>query len=187
MMTAARTRFLLSAALALGLAACTPGGRASDLKSVEKEIMKNGQYWQRKDTSSAIYMQGPKAQQMLNRDISRCVTELGELDRLGQINAGFPADRKDTDTTGDADRKELMGHDVPERDGALLNEQSQYADFESCMVAKGWERVAYVPYAAAERGADAYIANHAGLQSRTKNESRGTAKEKTGPYDKLND
>ena len=52
--------------------ACTPGKSVNDI---------GGQFWQRVSVSEAVYQQGPKAQQMLNRDISRCVVELRELER----------------------------------------------------------------------------------------------------------
>ena len=51
-----------------------------------------GQFWQRVSVSDAIYQQGPKAQQMLNRDISRCVFELRELERLGSVKDAIPTD-----------------------------------------------------------------------------------------------
>ena len=183
----AHMKIALSAALAITLAACTPAGRASNLTSVENEIAKNGQYWQRKDATSAVWQQGPKAQQVLNRDISRCVTELGELERLGQIKSAFPAEKKDTDTTADGARKALMDWDTPERDGYLLAEGAQYMDFETCMKSKGWERVMYVPHRVAERSADAYVQNHVVLGSRSKYEGENTDHEKEGPYEDLND
>lgn len=186
-MNARFTLLLTAAALACTLSACETPGRASDLKNVENEIAKHGQYWQRKDATSAVWMQGAKAQQVLNRDISRCVTELGELERLGQIKAAFPAEKKDTDTTADGARQKLMDWDTPERDGALLTEPDQYADFETCMKAKGWERTMYVPYDTAERGAEAYVETHVDLKNRTKYEAKDTPEEKSGPYSGLND
>lgn len=116
----------------------------------------NGQYWQRVNMSDAIYAQGPKAQQMLNRDISRCVTELRELERLGTIKNAIP-----TDFEGrvlDPDEKAMNDWDTPERDQHLLAEHGDYHDFESCMLDKGWERVKHVPYDVAERAEDNYYA-----------------------------
>jgi hypothetical protein len=49
-------------------------------------------YWERSDASSSVYLEGPKAQQMLQRDIARCVTEIRELERLGSIRHAMPAD-----------------------------------------------------------------------------------------------
>lgn len=39
---------------------------------MERELDENARYWQRKDTTDAIYQQGPKAQQMLFQDMARC-------------------------------------------------------------------------------------------------------------------
>jgi hypothetical protein len=183
----ARLTLLVTVALSCALAACETAGRASDLEKIEANVAKNGMYWQRTNATSAIWMQGPKAQQVLNRDISRCVTELGELERLGQIKAAFPADKKDTKETADGARMTLMDWDSPERDGYLLVEPGQYQDFEACMVDKGWERTQYVPYDAAKRAGKAYVENHVDLKSRTKHEQRGQMDEKKGPYDNLND
>lgn len=182
----ARLMLLVTAALSITLSACETAGSARDLNKVEMQIAKNGQYWQRSDATSAVWQTGPKAQQLLNRDIAACVTTLGELERLGQIKSAFPAEKKDTVTTADAAQKELMGNDTPERDGNLLMEPTQYNDFEACMRTKGWERVLYVPHDVAQRGAEGYMDNHIALQSRTTHEKRGTMGEKTGPYDNLN-
>ena len=104
----------------------------------------DGQYWQRASVSEAIWAEGPKAQQMLNRDISRCVVELQELEGLGAIKDAIPTDRNGK--LLEPDERDLSDHDTPERDGALLAEHSDYHDFDGCMLAKGWERVKYVPY-----------------------------------------
>jgi hypothetical protein len=140
----------VAAASILALAACgTP---------VNKNVEFGGQYWQRVSVSESIYQQGPKAQQMLNRDIARCVTELRELERLGQVKNAIP-----TDMTGrvlDPDDKELEDWDTPERDQHLFAEQGDYHDFESCMLAKGWERVLHVPYDVADEARDNYIRAH---------------------------
>ena len=110
-----------------------------------------GQYWQRVSVSEASYMQGPKAQQMLNRDIGRCVTDLRELERLGVIKNAIPTDFSgrvlDPDET---DAAKLADWDTPERDGALLAEHTDYQDFEGCMLSKGWERIKSVPFEVAE-------------------------------------
>jgi hypothetical protein len=102
------------------------------------------QYWQRFSVSESIYMRGPKAQQMLNRDIARCVVELRELERLGVLKNAIP-----TDPEGrvlDPDENALLDHDYPERDDNLFAEHENYHDFESCMQSKGWERVRQVPF-----------------------------------------
>ena len=108
-----------------------------------------GQYWQRASASEAIYQQGPKVQQMLDRDIARCVTEMRELERLDAVKDAIP-----TDPTGkilEPDEKEMSKIDVPDHDASLLAERSDYHDFEACMISKGWERVKYVPFEVAER------------------------------------
>lgn len=155
--------FLFVSALAVAgtLAACTPG---RNLENIEHEIAKNGRYWQRTSATSATWMQGPKAQQVLNRDIARCVTELAELERLGQIKSVFPVEKTDAAKTADEAQKSLMEWDNPERDGALLAEGSQYIDFETCMKAKGWERVMYVPYDTGVRAGSNFVNNHVYLK-----------------------
>lgn len=118
----------------------------------------NGQYWQRASVSDAAYQQGPKAQQMLNRDIGRCVTELRELEGLGSIKDAIPSD-----ITGRAlnpDEMKLADWDSPERDGMLLAEHTDYTDFEGCMMSKGWERIKYVPYDVAEKSRRTWFQSH---------------------------
>ena len=135
-----RPRVLLGLPLLLTLAACsTPH-------------IDNGQYWQRSSVSEAAYMEGPKAQQMLNRDISRCVVELRELEGLGSVKDAIPAARDGTVLSPkEMDEKQLEDWDTPERDGALLAEHTDYTDFEGCMTSKGWERVKYVPFEVATK------------------------------------
>jgi len=177
---------VLSVSLAGLLAGCCSSG-LTDPKEVAQKIAANGMYWQRKDATSAIWMQGPKAQETLNRDISRCVREGLELERLGQIKSAFPAEKKDKeDANGDKDREDLMAFDIPERDGALLVEHQQFDDFETCMISKGWERIMYVPYDVSVRGADTYLQNHIEQKSRTIHEKKDQKDEKKSPYDHLN-
>ncbi len=95
---------------------------------------------------------------MLNRDISRCVVELRELESLGSIKNAIPTDR--SGKLLDPDEKSLAGNDTPERDGALLAEHTDYQDFESCMLAKGWERIKYVPYETAEKSRRVWFVSH---------------------------
>ncbi len=127
----------------------------------EKEIIENGQFWQRVHTSEAVYMRGPKAQQLLNRDISRCVTELRELERLGSLKGAIP-----TDTKGrilDPDQMAIESQDAPDRDQYLFAEHKDFNDFETCMLSKGWERVMYVPYDEAYDSSKTYINSHVEL------------------------
>src|SRR5688572_10752918 len=53
-----------------------------------------GQHWQRANPSEQIYQQGPKADQMLDRDIGRCVFELEELRDLGVVHDPIITDPK---------------------------------------------------------------------------------------------
>ncbi|MCB1592542.1 MAG: hypothetical protein KDI90_08845 [Alphaproteobacteria bacterium] len=128
-------------------------------ESINDRIDAMGQYWQRVSTTSSIYMRGPKAQQMLHRDIARCVVELRELERLGVVKDAIPAYAEGLVLSEDETR--LAGWDAPERDEQLFAEQSEYYDFEGCMLAKGWERTKYVPYDVAIRSRDDYLAAHA--------------------------
>ncbi len=120
--------------------------------------LEQGQYWQRISTTEAIYLQGPKAQESLNRDIAQCVVELRELERLGQIKNSVSMD--ENGRIVDPDRALLENNDMPERSGDLLLEQTNYRDFEGCMLAKGWERVAYVPYNVVKDSQESYLRNH---------------------------
>lgn len=145
---------LLASFSALSLAACGSG--------MTHEIEENGRYWQRIDTSDAIYQRGPKAQQMLFQDIARCTSELNELERLGAVRNAIPADSFDKDlkkVDPDSPEGRLARWDTPERDGYLRTEHLDYHDFEGCMTFKGWERVKYVNYETAKRARDTYLDN----------------------------
>lgn len=123
-----------------------------------KPKTEQGQYWQRTNASETIYINGPKAQQLLNRDIARCVTELRELERLGQIKDAIP-----TNTKGrvlDPDEAKLAKVDSPEREGYLFAEHKNYQDFEGCMDHAGWERTTVVSYEAVDRAEKNFFANH---------------------------
>ena len=138
-------RGLLITTAVLALAGC-----ATEYKDpyTPQELIHKGQYWQRSSASSAAYIRGPKAQQMLNRDIADCVTELKELQRLGSLKNAFPSGTDQYGNTIDMETPEgrLADFDTPERDGALVSEVFDYTDFESCMMHNGWERVEYMPY-----------------------------------------
>jgi len=143
-MTSSSIKLFLFAVLLVGfLNACTP------LRNLDE-----ADFWQRANTSEAAYTDGPKVQQMLNRDIARCVTELRELERIGVIKEAIPTDRLGRHE--DVDKKELSRLDDVSREGYLLAEHRPYRDFESCMHAKGWERVAYLPYNVVDRGYQSY-------------------------------
>jgi len=141
---------VLGLAVLITLSACELG---------PKRDLDNSQYWQRVSASSATYVRGPKAQQMLNRDIARCVTELRELEDLGTLKDAIPTDAHGRvldpqyDTQADS-------WDEPERDGALLAEQTDFHDFETCMLDKGWERTKFVPYDVSAVAANNYYRHH---------------------------
>lgn len=160
-------------------AACTPGKHIGNI---------DGQYWQRINTSESIWLQGPKAQQSLNRDIARCVSELRELERLGAIKNGIPTDRNGR--VLDPDQKELEKWDTPSHDESLLIEHGDYQDFEGCMLDKGWERVKFVGFKEDEASRQNYLRAHVDYeyQSRVegKDHKRGVPDPK-GPYETLNE
>lgn len=112
------------------LSACTQTQHTS--------VEDNAAFWERTDSVSALYMRGPKAQHMLHKDISSCVSEVKELSRLGTIrNANPPAGIEMN--VGLADNWQS-----PKGDGPLHTEFRDFHDFESCMNFKGWGRVNYV-------------------------------------------
>ena len=177
-----RLSILLGSTVAL-MAACT-----SDF-SDEHKILHDSHYWQYRDISDAAYQRGPKAQQMLSRDISRCVTEIRELERLGAIRYVTPADTMSTGEVPDPDTPagSLAEWESPTRDGYLRAEHLDYHDFETCMMHKGWERVAHVPYDVAEESREVYIESILGQKHKYRsNKPSGFAVEKNDDYDNLN-
>jgi hypothetical protein len=165
----------LTAIAALSLSACNPVPSS-----------KSEQFWQKKNVSEAIYAQGPKAQQMLNRDIARCVFELQELERLGVTKNAIPTNVYGM--TLDPDEQRLRDHDTPERDQNLLAEHYDYLDFEGCMADKGWERTKSVPFVVAAWGRENYKRAHIELSKRpddAKAKSTVTSND-TGDYGGVN-
>jgi hypothetical protein len=160
---------VLSATAALGLSACN---------SVTDEYVetKNGHYWQRTDASSAVYQRGPKAQQMLHRDIAKCVYQVRELQRLNTIRSVTPGDidinGKTPDATVAAGR--LASQDTPERDGFLYAEQTDFHDFETCMNGQGWDRVEYLPYDTSVEARSNYIKTMKEEERRSKSAGNNT-------------
>ena len=126
--------------------------------SSTKPQVDNGQYWQRTNASETTYINGPKAVQLLNRDIARCVTELRELERLGQIKNAIPTNSKGR--VLNPDEAELKRVDALEREGYLFAEHKNYQDFEGCMDHAGWERTTTVSYEAVKRAEKNFFANH---------------------------
>lgn len=117
----------------------------------------NAQYWQRKNVSESVYLRGTKAQQILNQDIAACVTELKELERLGQIKDAIPTQYGHVMAPHEI---EMLENDSPERDGALFAEQTNYHDFNGCMRSKGWERTYKVSFDTMQRARETYEKNH---------------------------
>lgn len=121
--------------------------------------MEDAKYWQRKSASSALYLQGPKAQQMLHKNIAACVTEINELENLGAVRRAVPANYNSGNTTEarTASQETLDQWDSPQRDGYLYAEHLDYHDFETCMDAKGWERAEWLPYTQADKARKDYL------------------------------
>lgn len=142
-------RLILVSACTLAVAACS-----SDPK------LENAQYWQRSSATSALYLEGPKAQQGLHENIASCTHEINELVRLGAIRRAIPADTVNGQVPDPSTPSGRMaGWESPQRDGYLYAQHSDYHDFETCMGSKGWERVEYLPYTTADRARKDYIEN----------------------------
>lgn len=123
--------------------------------AIPKKDMNKAQYWQRSSIADAAYQQGPKAQEMLNRDIAHCVSTLKELERIGTIRNAIPADSMGR--VLDRDEEQYMAFETPDRFGGLNLEAADYHDFEGCMLSKGWERTMFVPYTNASRSREVYL------------------------------
>ena len=171
---------VLSGVAVLALSAC-------DTVSDSYLETKDGHYWQRTDASAAIYQRGPKAQQMLHRDIAKCVYQVRELQRLGAIRTATPGDVDINGKTPDASvaAGRLSSQDTPERDGYLNAEQTDFHDFETCMNGNGWDRVEYLPYNISVEARDNYIATMEQEKRRAQggNNTDHTAKEKAKAED----
>ena len=153
----------------------------------QTNVVDTGQYWQRSSVSDAAYTQGPKAQQMLNKDIAACVAELRELERLGQIREAIPANPV-TGRVQSSGEEALAKWDEPERVKYLLAEHGEYHDFETCMIDKGWERVKHVPYDVAHNSRKNYMKNHVDYEYIPPYlDPRGESRtQEDGPYGDLN-
>ena len=123
--------------------------------------LQDARYWQRQSVSSSLYMQGPKAQQMLHIDIAGCTNDIRELERLGAIRDVIPThyNHGNTIEPRTAAKAELDEWDTPERDGYLYAEHLDYHDFETCMYSKGWERVEYLSHTDIDEARDDYLEN----------------------------
>lgn len=140
----------------------------------KEEILTNPHYWERSEASSAIWLRGPKAQQVLHQDIARCVSEIRELERLGSLRRAIPGDTDAAGNYPDPQTAEggLAQWETPDRDGYLRAEFLDYHDFETCMQAKGWQRVDSVSYRMAEEAREVYIETILGQKYRTKTGER---------------
>ena len=154
--------------------------------------MEDAQYWQRSSATSALYLEGPKAQQGLHQDIATCTNEINELLRLGAIRRAIPAETVNGQVPDpETPEGRMAGWDSPERDGFLRAEHSDYHDFETCMMAKGWERVEYLPYTTADRARQEYLDNmnkskKRGLKDRENVTSVHVRAQDPAPYKDLN-
>ena len=158
--------FLLFAALLLP--ACSSTSASGD-----------GYYWQRVGASEAAFTQGPKAQQLLNGHIASCTAQVEELERLGSLRNGVPRAPDGGHLT--ENQAIYEGWNLPKRDDNLLLEHSDFHDFESCMLAHGWERVKTVPYDVATRARDSRVQAHVGLR-RQHAASSAPSSEQNGDY-----
>lgn len=149
-----------------------------------QEIEMNGTYWQRVDTTDAIYQRGPKAQQMLFQDQANCTATLNEMQRLGAIRNAVPPETFDkaySHTDPNSPRGRMADYDTPERNGYIRVENLEFHDFETCMMSKGWERTKYVNAETRERSRNDYL-DAIGYQR-----FRSTTNEKVqSDYDHLN-
>ncbi len=149
-----------------------------------QEIEMNGTYWQRVDTTDAIYQRGPKAQQMLFQDQANCTATLNEMQRLGAIKSAVPPETFDkaySHVDPNSPRGRMADYDTPERNGYIRVENLEFHDFETCMISKGWERTKYVNPETRERSRNDYL-DAIGYQR-----FRSTTNEKVqSDYDHLN-
>jgi hypothetical protein len=173
---------------ALALSAC--GGHGV----FKNHNMEKAEYWQRQNASSAIYMQGPKAQQLLHKNIANCTVEIRELKNLGEIRRAMPANYNSGNSLNGnraAPQRTLDGWDTPQRDGYLHSEHLDYTDFESCMYAKGWERAEYLPYTDADKARKDYKKRYGSAgSSKTDREnvtSLNPRSQNPTPYENMNE
>lgn len=138
-----RLKIVVAAGALLGLSACVipPTGQA---------------YWQRVEDNSALYMTGPKAQQVLDENIATCVREVDELVELGALRETTPPDTHSEYHRALKASGALDYYDTPTRYGEKIVSHTNFHDFETCMRSKGWERVNYVRYQSARQANETY-------------------------------
>jgi hypothetical protein len=182
-----KTTLIISLVSLSAITACSPYNKHPKFEEAA--------YWQRSSATSALYQQGPKAQQMLHQDIANCTVEIRELENLGAIRRAIPSNYSNGNTMEKrtTSQKDLDKWDSPERDGYLYAEHLDYSDFEGCMVNKGWERVEYLPYTNAKRARQDYIKNTGRKKAPKPKGGREnvttlhTANQTPAPYKNLND
>ncbi len=143
-----KTILVASCLSALSLSACSTGPKIEEAK-----------YWQRSSASSSLYMQGPKAQQKLHMDISSCVSNVKELEQLGEVRRAVPANYNSGNEIEPrtASERRLDQWETPFRDGYLYGEHLDFHDFETCMTYKGWDRLEHLPYTDADLARRDYL------------------------------
>jgi len=117
-------------------------------------------------------------------DIARCVTELRELERLGQIKDAIPTTK--SGRILNPDELKMAEIDTPEREGYLFSEHKNYSDFEGCMDHAGWERTQTVTYQTSKKAKRNYLANHVDFKGIVP-DMGGKAKEGSVNDDRYND
>lgn len=164
---------LFSFGLVLALSACSGKPRPQ---------LDNAEFWQRSGMVDSIYVRGPKAQQMLNRDIAHCVAEGREMVRTGALRDSLSTDLNHAQRRHD--ERELYKWDTPERDRYMFTEHSNYHDFEGCMQAAGWERRKYVPFEKVDEYEKSYYDAHADFEYQSR---KAEQKRQDAMYNDLND
>jgi len=104
------------------------------------------------------------------------------------MRASTPADPDSQGRVPDPSTPEgrLAGWETPERDGYLYAEHSDFHDFETCMIASGWERVEYLPYDVATEARETYIDTINTERRRTSSGEYEEDVEAEGDFDSLN-
>lgn len=157
----------------IAVTACTP----------TRPDIDRADYWQRADTTSALYLQGPKAQQQLHIDIAACTSDIKEVRRLEKVRSAIPADQVGGGT--------LEDWDTPARDGYLYSEHHNYHDFETCMQSKGWQRAAYLPFTEVDKANRDYVRGKKREEAAKRNRENVTSihvkSQNPAPYENLND
>lgn len=116
------------------------------------KLFNDAEYWQRIDIREAAYMPQDKAQNLLHRHISQCVSTLREQETMAALRANMPGDEPRTTPAGD-----LAHWDTPAREAYLYAEHQPFHDFEHCMQHKGWERTKHITPAVGAAARSGYL------------------------------